>query len=113
MEDLVELTFGDADAAHRAHLTNQSYAQHMALGDFYDAVRSATDDFVEAGIALDLPLPAEDTPDMLARLEESYTKLIDTRDINCQRNSTLENLHDEIEAVYLKAIYKLKRFVQP
>ena len=42
MEDLVGLTFGDADAAHLAHLTTRSHAQHEALGEFYDAVRSAT-----------------------------------------------------------------------
>lgn len=111
MEDLVELTFGDADAAHRAHLTTQSFAQHSALGEFYEDVRSATDAFVEAGIGLDIPMPEE--PDMLVRLEESYTNLIDSRDTHCQRNPTLENLHDEIAAVYLKAIYRLKRFAQP
>lgn len=113
MEDLVELTFGDADAAHRAHLTTQSHAQHEALGEFYDAVRSATDAFVEAAIALDIPLPEGGDANMLTRLEESYASLIDGRDQHCMRDQTLENLHDEIAAVYLKAIYKLKRFIQP
>lgn len=113
MEDLVELTFGDADAAHRAHLTTQSHAQHEALGEFYDAVRSATDAFVEAAIGLDVPPPEGADGDMLVRLEESYTSLIEGRDQQCMRNPTLENLHDEIAAVYLKAIYRLKRFVQP
>lgn len=113
MEDLIELTFGDADAAHRAHLTTQSHAQHEALGEFYDAVRSATDAFVEAAIALDIPPPEGGNVDMLTRLEESYASLIDGRDQHCMRDQTLENLHDEIAGAYLKVIYKLKRFTQP
>jgi Family of unknown function (DUF5856) len=113
MEDLVELTFGDADAAHRAHLTTRSLSQHEALGEFYDAVRSATDAFVEAAIGLDIPPPEGADADMLVRLEESYASLVEDRDTYCHRNTTLENLHDEIGAAYLKAIYKLKRFTQP
>lgn len=111
MEDLIDLTFGDADAAHRTHLTTQSHAQHLALGDFYGDVRAATDAFVEAAIGLDLKL--SQGPDMLARLEDSYATLVEDRERQCMNNPTLENLHDEIAAVYLKAIYRLKRFVQP
>jgi len=113
MEDLVGLTFGDADAAHLAHLTTRSHGQHEALGEFYDAVRSTTDAFVEAAIALDIPPPEGADADMLLRLEESYTSLIEGRDQHCMRDPTLENLHDEIAATYLKVIYKLKRFINP
>ena len=110
MHSLIDLTFADADAAHRAHLATNSYAQHNALGEFYDAVRSATDTFIEASIGLDLP-PPDANADMLAQLEESYVELTDNRDEACRRNPVLENLHDEIAAVYLKAIYKLKRLL--
>lgn len=113
MEDLIELTFGDADAAHLAHLTTRSLSQHEALGEFYDAVRSATDAFVEAAIGLDIPPPEGADAGMLVRLEESYISLIEGRDQHCMRNPTLENLHDEIAAAYLKVIYKLRRFTQP
>lgn len=108
MELLIDMTFADADAAHRAHLTTESYAQHKALGEFYDAVRSATDAFVEAAIALDLPPPDTET-DLLARLESSYVALVNAREESCGGDATLENLHDEIAGVYLKAIYQLKR----
>lgn len=112
MDTLINLTFKDADDAHRAHLATESYAQHEALGEFYASVREATDAFVEAAIALDLPPPATNT-DLLTQLEESYVALVDGRDVACQSDAALENLHDEIAAVYLKAIYKLKRFTQP
>lgn len=112
MRSVLDIAFADADAAHRAHLATDSHSQHLALGEFYDAVRGATDAFVEAAIGLDLP-PPDANADMLARLEESYIELTDNRDEACLRNPVLENLHDEIVATYLKAIYKLKRFVQP
>ena len=108
MELLIDMTFADADAAHRAHLATQSYAQHQALGEFYDAVRSATDAFVEAAIALDLPAPESET-DLLPRLESSYVALVNARVESSGGDATLENLHDEIAGVYLKAIYQLKR----
>ena len=108
MELLIDMTFADADAAHRAHLATQSYAQHKALGSFYEDVREATDAFVEAAIALDLPPPETET-DLLPRLESSYVALLNAREESCGGNPTLENLHDEIAGVYLKAIYQLKR----
>jgi hypothetical protein len=112
MRSVIDLTFADADAAHRAHLATDSHSQHLALGEFYEAVREAADAFVEASIGLDLA-PPDANADMLAQLEESYVELIENRDEACMRNPVLENLHDEIGAVYLKAIYKLKRFIKP
>ena len=109
---LIEITdrvFLDADAAHREHLVTKSFPAHVALGEFYPAVRDALDAFVEAAIALDLAPPASDRPDTLEMLESSYADLMEDRDETCQGDPTLENLHDEITAVYLKAIFKLKR----
>jgi hypothetical protein len=109
MDEIIDLVFGDADEAHREHLLTESYAQHEALGEFYDGARGALDSFVEAAIALDLPLPEDREPDMLTRLEASYVTLAEGRDAACGGDATLQNLHDELAAVYLRAIYKLKR----
>lgn len=35
-------------AGHIHHLTTDSYAQHVALGDFYDGLDDLTDKFIEA-----------------------------------------------------------------
>lgn len=35
-------------AGHIQHLTTDSYAQHMALGDFYDRLDDLSDKFIEA-----------------------------------------------------------------
>lgn len=109
MDEILDLVFGDADMAHREHLLSESFAQHEALGEFYDGARVAVDAFVEAAIALDLPLPEDREKNILARLEQSYVQLVEGRDGTCAGDATLENLHDELAAVYLKAIYRLKR----
>jgi hypothetical protein len=109
MDEIIDLVFDDADSAHVEHLLSESYAQHEALGEFYSDVRGALDTFVEAAIALDLPLPEKREPDMLKRLEGSYVTLVEGRAVACDGNPTLENLHDELAAVYLRAIFKLKR----
>jgi hypothetical protein len=113
MKDLIDTVFTDADEAHKAHLLTTSFAAHAALGEFYPAVRVALDAFVEAAIALDAALDPEDMPadraETLEMLETSYVELLDKREGVCQENPTLLTLHDEITAVYLKAIFSLKR----
>ena len=109
LSDMTDQVFQGADLAHRQHFVTRSFASHAALGEFYPAVREALDNFVEAAIALDLAPPSADQPETLAILEESYAEMITNRDDVCQGNATLEALHDNISAVYLKAIYKLKR----
>lgn len=113
MDEIIDLVFADADEAHREHLLAESLSQHEALGEFYAGARVAVDAFVEAAIALDLPLPEDREPDMLKRLEGSYVQLMEGRDAACAGDATLENLHDELAAVYLATIYKLKRFKKP
>jgi len=113
MDEILDTVFGDADLAHRAHLLAESLSQHEALGEFYANARVAVDDFTEVAIGLELPLPEDRGPDMVARLEASYVQLVDGRDAACHGNATLENLHDSITQVYAKAIYKLRRFTKP
>ena len=109
MDEILDLVFSDADRAHREHLLSETLSQHEALGEFYEDARDAVDAFVEAAIALDLPLPADRDADILGALEASYVSLTDARERACQGDATLENLFDEVGAVYLKAIFKLKR----
>lgn len=109
MEQLIDLVFADADDAHRQHLATESFAEHMALGEFYDGVRGAVDAFVETGTGLDLPpLASPETP-VINKLEESYIALKDMRDAMCQGDTTLENLFDGITGCYATALFKLKR----
>ena len=45
--DLVEKLFQSRDIMHLAHLKSNSYAAHVALGDYYDSVLGFADDLVE------------------------------------------------------------------
>lgn len=108
MNQLIDLVFDDADQAHKQHLATESFAEHDALGEFYDSVRSAVDVFVESAIGLDLPVPEASEP-ILTKLEDSYIALKDMRDSVCQQDTTLENLFDELTGCYTKVLFKLKR----
>lgn len=109
MEQIVDLIFDDADAAHRQHLATESFSEHEALAEFYGSVRSALDSFAEAAMGLDIPpIETGETP-ILNKLEESYIALKDMRDGACQGDTTLENLFDGITACYTKTLFKLKR----
>ena len=110
MDKMIDLVFSHADQAHIQHLASESYAEHMALGEFYDTARKAVDAIVEASIGLDMPAPAKVRPPILQQLEEGYVDLVEMRDEVCAGASVLENLFDNLTAAYATAIYKLKRF---
>ena len=126
---LVARCFAARTAAHIDHLTTESYAQHMALGDFYDAVASGADEFAECYMALHGKFTSADFPRVNQTLGASINTLTDLRtwivdnreeaceppgdkdsenereDIDC---TELANLIDNILAVIDRGIYKLK-----
>lgn len=107
---ITDLVFKDADAAHKAHLYSQSYAEHMALGEFYEGARDAVDTLVEAMIGLGDEVPTTPMADPAKCLKECYAELMKMRSKVCGGVPALENLYDELTDVYAKAIYKLSRF---
>lgn len=116
IEELIARVFHTRNAAHMAHWQATgpgSYARHVALGDFYDGVIGALDEFVEAYMGafgiVGTPKPvATEYGDIVSLLSDdvrwikaSYAGL--TRDI-----TALGNLLDGVSDNYLKALYKLK-----
>ena len=47
IEQFIAVLFLARDMAHKAHLTTDSYAQHMALGEFYGALPDLADSLAE------------------------------------------------------------------
>ena len=45
---LIALLFLSREYAHRAHLRTTSYAQHVALGEFYPSIVDIADSLTEA-----------------------------------------------------------------
>ena len=47
IEELISKVFCTRNCAHLAHWKSDSYAEHTALGEFYDSVIDIIDNFVE------------------------------------------------------------------
>ena len=107
------------EIAHREHLKVTgpgSYAKHSALGDFYGAVGDLADSFVEVyqgcfDCLLEIPLVAHDAkaPIMDAlRSQQQWIRKVRYEAVP-KEETPLQNIIDEIEALYFHTLYKLKR----
>lgn len=122
IEELIGRVFYARNLAHYTHwiVTDEdneqgtgSYAQHKALGAFYDDVIEALDDLVEAyqgAFKLIGPIPApKQTPsDCLKALEADAKWIEEHHEDICKGNRAVANLIDTLTGVYLSAIYKLR-----
>ena len=104
--------FEARDFAHKAHLETKSYAQHKALGSFYEDILDLTDGLVESyfgkyGIqkieigqvkAQDVVEYFEDFANFIAAAHESVNK----------KDTWVQNQLDEISATTYSLLYKLK-----
>lgn len=115
---MVAMVFVGRDMAHRAHWRTHSYAEHMALGAFYEGVIELLDGFVEQyqgryNELLDVPLADNEFEGEIADiLEQQMAWIEDNREQICSRDETaLHNVIDEIVGLYQTTLYKL-RFLQ-
>lgn len=112
---LIATLFLSRDVAHREHLKTTSYAAHMALGDFYDEVIDLADKLAETyqgrhGV-IDIPfLSAESDQAIDGQLESHLNAVEYMRAHAVGEDSTLQNIVDEVVALYLQTLYKLRRF---
>lgn len=100
-------------AAHKSHLTTRSYARHVALGDFYDALVDAMDEFAEVYMGLEgrfdsLPNAAVPADQPLEFIRELVSWLESNRDAASAGHKALENIVDNITALAARTIYKLE-----
>jgi hypothetical protein len=103
------------DVTHSAHLNTRSYAKHKALGKFYGDIIDLADTFAETymgrhGIIGPIALQsAKKTSNIVDFLEDSLKDIEEMRYKVCDRDeSALQNIIDEIVALYLSTLYKLK-----
>lgn len=114
--DMIAVLFLSRDIAHREHLSTTSYAQHMALGEFYPAVIELADRLAEAyqgrhGLIGTIPLAENDfkTGGVVNILSQHLMWIENNRAKAAPKtDSTLQNLIDEVIAQYLSTLYKLK-----
>lgn len=115
---MAAMVFVGRDMAHRAHWRTRSYAEHVALGAFYEGVIGLLDTFVEQyqgryNELLDVPLADNEFEGEIADvLEQQMSWIEDNREKICPRDETsLHNVIDEIVGLYQTTLYKL-RFLQ-
>ena len=117
LTELVMDLLHSAIVTHIMHWQTTSYAQHVALGEFYQAIPDLVDAVVEAYqgknnvILSKYPVEMESYEDMtpLNYLEYLNQELIEGRGMFGD-DSEIQNLVDEIADLIDTTIYKLRRF---
>lgn len=113
IEELVEKVFAARNEAHVAHWATKSFAEHMALGEFYDNIIDLIDRLVEAyqghyGLIEVKRLETDLETDVLTWLNRDVQWIAKHREDISGGVRSLENIIDEISDQYLSTIYKLE-----
>lgn len=110
IDKLITRVFKARNAAHAEHWTTKSFAQHEALGEFYEDIIAALDKYVEAhqGTFGQMKKAPEQVPDTAALLRDEMIWLIEHRSEIAKNVPALENVLDEMSAVYMKTLYKIE-----
>lgn len=115
MGEFLATLFLTRELAHRYHLNTKSYAQHVALGAFYEELLEQIDGLTEAwqgkvGI-IDIPIMNAKVKkeEPVYCLIEKLSYVENTRYKAAPKDDTaIQNLIDEIVENFLSTIYKLE-----
>jgi len=114
-EKFVGTLFLGRDVAHSVHLNTRSFAKHSALNTFYDEIVDLADKFAEAyqgkyGLIGPIALmSAKKTNNIVDFLEDQVEEIMKMRYSVVDKECTpLQNIIDEILALYYSTLYKLK-----
>jgi hypothetical protein len=106
--------FNMRDTAHYAHLRTKSYAQHKALGSFYEDVLGLADSFIETyqgqyGLQkFEIQGVGSADIDIVKYLEDSAKFMTESHSALEKKDTHLHNIIDEIVALLYQTLYKLK-----
>jgi hypothetical protein len=111
----VGLLFLGRNVAHSTHLNTRSFSKHMALNTFYDSVIDLADSFAEAyqgrhGLMGQIAVPAnKKAANIIEFLQGQLDEIEKCRYEVCDKSDTaIQNIIDEIVALYLSTLYKLR-----
>jgi hypothetical protein len=101
-----------ATNAHFFHWSTNSYAQHKALGNYYDEIVELTDDLVEAYMGCyeqlkTFPSVYHQPKDALKYLE-SLNKFVEEARKDLPQETQIQNIIDEIAQLIDSTLYKLR-----
>jgi hypothetical protein len=113
--DFVGILFLARDVTHSVHLNTRSYSKHKALQRFYENIIELADNFAEAyqgrhGLMGPISLQsAKKTTNVIEFLENQLEEIETDRYKICDKDETaIQNLIDEVVALYLATLYKLR-----
>lgn len=112
--ELVMRCFHARTTAHVLHLKARSYAQHVALNEFYDEIIPLADSFAEKyqgeyGLIENFPARYVPESDGLALMESLAGWIGENRHaIGKEEDTHLQNIIDEIVELVRETQYKLK-----
>jgi hypothetical protein len=107
-------SFAVRTAAHLAHLSSRSYAQHVALNEFYDGLVPLVDKYAEVYTGLEgkIPVYPSVTPPAHSNPTELVTQyLLAVRqeiEADDEGSQALLNILAELEELTAQTLYKLK-----
>lgn len=114
IEEMIAMCFKTRNQAHLQHWKTKSFAEHKALGHFYEDLVELLDKLVEAcqgskSIIGHVSLAAKDeSMDVIKALTDDANWISKNRSKIAYGVPALENILDEIVALYLTTLYKLK-----
>jgi len=110
IKDLIIKSFQARNTAHANHWTTNSFSQHQALGEFYDNIIDVLDRYVEAyqGTFGQLAEAPDEVKDIAKFLRKDLLWLNSNRKEIARGVPALENILDEMTAVYMTTLYKIE-----
>lgn len=110
--DFIAYSLSVRTATHLLHLSTRSYAEHMALGDFYESLSDLTDKYAEVYMGLNDQVkawpsktPPAGTP---VSLLSSYLLAVRKEQKEDNDSQALLNILAELEELTAQTLYKLK-----
>ena len=116
MNQFLALLFLARDLAHREHWATKLYAQHKALEAFYEAIPGLADKLAEAHMGRTgkrisgMPLLENEYEGTIDEILRQQLDWLEANRYKAARreDSALQNIIDEIEALYMSTLYKLR-----
>ena len=112
---MIGVMFLSREVAHREHLKTHSFAQHMALGSFYDGIVGIADSIVEMyqgrnGIIDDIPMIDNVGSGSIDKILETHLKMIEKMRYTAvdKSETAIQNEIDTAVGLYLSTLYKLR-----
>lgn len=111
-ETCLGLLFQSRDIVHLTHLQTTSYAEHKALNGLYDGLLDLIDELTETyfgtvGKRLNIKIPASEYMNGKTHCIFMRDYLMKHRGIFGESNTHIQNIIDEIIALYSKTLYLL------